>query len=75
MPMFGLLRMWFAGLLAVALWVGVGFLVREWAKRLPDPRPPAEPRVVQTDPPQPPPRLPLRRSGSGSPRGGPGSTR
>jgi pimeloyl-ACP methyl ester carboxylesterase len=39
MPLFGLLRMWVVGLVAVALWVAVGLLARDWYRHLPDPRP------------------------------------
>jgi pimeloyl-ACP methyl ester carboxylesterase len=39
MPLFGLGRMWLWGVTAIALWVGVALLAREWARRLPDSRP------------------------------------
>ena len=39
MPLFGLVRMWVWGLVALALWVGVVLLAREWYRHLPDPRP------------------------------------
>ena len=37
--MLGLVRMWFTGLLAVAVIVGAVLLIRAWSERLPDPRP------------------------------------
>ena len=53
--MFGLVRMWLTGLLAVAVWAGAVLLLRAWADRLPDPRPPAPAIVVSPDDPPPPP--------------------
>jgi pimeloyl-ACP methyl ester carboxylesterase len=38
MPLFGLARMWFWGLLTVGVLVAAGFLLRRWADELPDPR-------------------------------------
>jgi pimeloyl-ACP methyl ester carboxylesterase len=49
--------MWFLGVVAIALWVGVVLLVRDWSHHLPDPRPPAQaPDDQQADhpPPEPP---------------------
>jgi pimeloyl-ACP methyl ester carboxylesterase len=51
MPLFGLVRLWVTGLLAVALWVGVVLLVRNWADRLPDPRPPRPAATADVPPP------------------------
>lgn len=39
MPLFGLIRIWFWGLIALGLWAGVFLLAREWYRHLPDPRP------------------------------------
>src|SRR5689334_11099089 len=56
MPLFGFLRMWVWGLLAVALWVGVVLLARGWSHNLPDPRPADAPSPDGvTPPPEPPP--------------------
>jgi pimeloyl-ACP methyl ester carboxylesterase len=62
MPLFGLSRMLWTGLLGVGLWVAVFFLFREWSQTLPDPRPPA----VETRPGEPP--IPDRASPSFSER-------
>src|SRR5688572_20027764 len=51
MPLFGLVRLLITGLLAIALWVGVVLLVRHWADRLPDPRPPQPAAAVDGPPP------------------------
>lgn len=61
MPLFGLVRLWLFGLLAVGLLVLAGYLFWRWADALPDPRPqPAADAVLlaPTDDPNPPPSPP-----------------
>ena len=74
MPLFGLVRVWIWGLVAVALWVGAAFMLREGYRSLPDPAPhataPATPDGAP--PPEPPPpsagdRLAAWRPGADKP--------
>lgn len=51
MPLFGLVRMWVWGLVAVALWAGAALLIRGWYRNLPDPRPAPPPLSAVEAPP------------------------
>jgi pimeloyl-ACP methyl ester carboxylesterase len=58
MPLFGMVRMWAFGLLAVALWAAAAALAYGWSRRLPDPPPPppaGDARPAEADRPAPPP--------------------